>query len=142
MADAESNLHACRRDRITTILVVEDENQIRLVVSDFLRECGFRVVASMTADHAVELLQNGALKMDLIFSDIRMPGKMNGWDLARWARNNRPDLPIILATGDTGFGNSDCNQGLADLVLAKPYSLHRLAEKIREMAGLSQCGTL
>ncbi len=63
---------------------MDDEFLIRMAVSDFLQECGFKVVEAASADEAVQILQTNALVIDLVFSDVIMPGEMDGWtrDLA------------------------------------------------------------
>jgi PleD family two-component response regulator len=74
------------------ILVVEDEVLIRCLICDDLREAGFVVVEAENADEASSYLASGA-PVDLIFSDVHMPGSMDGLDLARRIRNERPCLP-------------------------------------------------
>src|SRR5712671_256882 len=79
-----------------TILVVEDEVIIRMVISAYLRDCGYKVVEAANADEAVIVLQNPDITVEVVFSDIEMPGSMDGFALARWVRANRPGLDVIL----------------------------------------------
>lgn len=79
-----------------TVLVVEDEVLLRLVISEYLRDCGYRVVEATNADEAIVVLQQPQLAVDVIFSDIEMPGSMDGFGLAQWARSHRPGLDVIL----------------------------------------------
>jgi DNA-binding NtrC family response regulator len=113
-----------------TVLVVDDEPAIRGVVCEFLKDCGFNPVAAENADRAVALIEGG-LRVDLVFSDVRMPGARDGYGLARWILENRPDLPLILATGDLGKANAAA--GLTGIeTFAKPYDFDAAARKIRD----------
>lgn len=112
--------------RRLTVLVVDDEPAIRGVLCEFLKECGFDALSAETADQALALIQGGVL-IDLVFSDVRMPGGMDGCALARWILENRPALPVILTTGD--LGKSDA--GLSGVeVFAKPYDFDAAVRKI------------
>src|SRR4030095_13624415 len=89
------------KERCPAILVVEDEVLIRLVISDYLRECGFKVYEAGTAAEAVEVLEFDLACMYLVSIDIRWPGAMNGFALAEWAKTTRPGLPVIHTSGDS-----------------------------------------
>jgi CheY-like chemotaxis protein len=112
------------------VLVVEDEVLIRLSVADYLRDCGFRVLEAAHADEAVAILEHGQDPVDVVFSDINMPGSMNGFELARWIRANRPGICVILASGvpqKAKIAKDICEDG----VLAKPYDHQDLVSRIR-----------
>lgn len=81
-----------------TVLVVEDEALLRLIIVDELQEAGFDVVEASDGSEALDAL-NSCDGIDLLFTDIRMPGPLNGWDVAEQARNMRPGIPVIYATG-------------------------------------------
>lgn len=118
-----------------TILLVEDEPLIRLGVADYLRECGFRVLEAGNADDAIAILtaDNPEFRIDVVFSDVRMPGRLDGFALARWVRENRPGLPILLGSGDAKkaeVARELCEeQGLFE----KPYDLGKLVIRLRTM---------
>jgi CheY-like chemotaxis protein len=100
MADDARAIHLPDpQERTPTILVVDDEVLIRMAVSDFLQECGFKVLEAGTAAEAIEMIQSRQSAIDLVFSDVRMPGDMDGFGLAKWIRTNA-GLPVILASGD------------------------------------------
>src|SRR5512139_614094 len=80
------------------VLVVEDDVLVRTVLAAYLRECGFDVVEAGSADEAIRVLEAG-IRVDIVFSDVNMPGSMDGFGLARWLRRERPGLKIILTTG-------------------------------------------
>ena len=81
-----------------TILVVEDDVLVRNVVAAYLRECGFDVIEANGADEAVHVLQ-ADVRVDIVFSDVNMPGSMDGFGLAQWVRRERPWLRVILTSG-------------------------------------------
>ena len=93
-------------DRTPTILVVEDEFLIRAMLSDYLQECGFKVLEASSADEAVGIIENVDVVIDLVLTDIRMPGAMDGFGLAQWVRTNQPNMPVILASGDANKADS------------------------------------
>ena len=66
-----------------TVLVVDDEPAIRGVVCEYLRDCGMNPIAAENADQAMALITEGT-SIDLVFSDVRMPGTLDGFGLARW----------------------------------------------------------
>lgn len=96
-----------------------------LVVSALEAE-GHQVTLCHTADEAVVLLQGGA-GFDVLFTDVVMPGSMNGMDLVKWCRVHRPELPALVATGYA--------ERLSDVpvrVLRKPYDLDALLGALQE----------
>ena len=117
------------RNDAPTILVVEDERMIRLDVADGLREFGFHVYEACDGVEALQIL--GQTSVNLVFSDVQMPGKLDGFDIARHVRLSQPQVSIILTSG---FVRSDAAPpDLADLapLVAKPYDLDRLVERFR-----------
>lgn len=113
------------------VLVVDDEPVIRAVLCEFLRDCGFQPLAVASADEAVRLLER-RVAIDLVFSDVRMPGELDGYGLARWILENRPELPILLATGDLGKVNAAAELRGAE-IMSKPYEFDMAVRKIRDM---------
>ncbi len=113
-----------------TVLVVDDEPAIRGVLCEFLRDCGLNPVSAENSDQAVEIIK-ARTDIDLVFSDVRMPGRLDGCGLARWILENRPELPVILATGDLGKANAAA--GLSGIeTFAKPYDFDAAVKKIRD----------
>lgn len=86
------------RNPVTTILMVEDEPFIREFVRDEFVDAGFDVVVASSADEAVAILEN-RLDIQLVFTDIDMPGTMNGLKLASTVRDRWPPIHIIITTG-------------------------------------------
>jgi signal transduction histidine kinase/ActR/RegA family two-component response regulator len=115
-----------------TVLVVEDDSDVREVARDTLRAAGFAVVTADTANAAASLLESGA-RVDLLLSDVVMPGGMSGTALARFARRLRPDLPVLLMSGHTGESLEAHAPGEGEFALInKPFRHNDLVQRIAE----------
>jgi CheY-like chemotaxis protein len=115
-----------------TILVVEDDPDVRVFVSGQLRGLGYRVIEAADGPQAQRILESGE-PIDLLFTDVIMPGGMTGRQLAETARTRRPALKAVFTSGYTE--NSIVHQGKLDRgvsFLAKPFRRQDLAAKIRE----------
>lgn len=99
-----------------TILVVEDDVLVRLSVAETLRDEGHSVVEAANADEALAVLASSA-PLDLIMTDVNMPGSMDGVALARHVRSARPGLKVVVVSGRAPESARDA----ADAFLAKPY---------------------
>lgn len=128
-----SNAPARTAQRSPRILIVEDEVLLRFALSDDLQACGFDVVESGTAEEASGIIKNNPGDIDLVFSDIAMPGEMDGVGLAQWIHAYRPELPIILTSGDERRAASARQSCGRELFFPKPYDLERLVAQIRAM---------
>ena len=111
-----------------TVLIVDDEPAIRGFLYDYLSECGFNPVAVESGDAAVKLLESGQT-IDLVFSDVRMPGTLDGFGLARWVMEHRPGLPVLLASGDLGKTNA-MRELVGAEILPKPYDFDMVVRKM------------
>ena len=115
----------------STILLVEDEFLIRDYVADHLRDLGFAVFAVGDASQAIELLAAGA-PVNLVFTDITLPGQVDGIGLAQWVREQRPTLPVILTSGGHNAARA-AELGNGELFVVKPYDLEVLVEHFRRL---------
>lgn len=113
-----------------TILVVEDEPLLRLALQEVLSDAGFAVVEADCVAQAVEMVLAPQRTIDLVFSDIRMPGAMNGMQLADWIRERYPGVPVLLTSGYSDKGMTQKYP-----FMPKPYDFGILVEKIRAMLG-------
>jgi CheY-like chemotaxis protein len=115
-----------------TILVVEDNAEVREVTVKRLDMLGYRVLKAENGPAAIKLLETTE-KIDLMFSDVMMPGGMSGFDLARWVRANRPTIKVLLTSGFTGEIAKDGEAAVDNVeVLRKPYAIAELARAVRE----------
>ena len=118
-----------------TVLLAEDDERVREVAAETLREAGFQVVAVADGQEALARLAREE-RIGVLFSDIIMPGGLNGIELARAARRMRPDLPVLLATGYAGAAGDGEDHGFE--VLAKPYDLAELVRRIAALAAAAE----
>jgi CheY-like chemotaxis protein len=109
------------------VLVVEDELMLLEVVAAELEDAGFTVAQATTAESALDLIAGGT-EIDILFTDIRLPGAMDGWQLAEAARRLRPGLPIIYATG---FSQTQPRLAEGSLFFTKPYRAQAIIDAIR-----------
>jgi CheY-like chemotaxis protein len=123
-----------RTKRQETILVVEDEADVRTIATRFLGAVGYRVVAAASAHEALDLLIANP-EVDLLFSDVVLGSGMDGIELAHEARRIRPELAILLASGyrgPAGKGHDDRPDEPFEL-LHKPYRREQLVAAIRRV---------
>ena len=116
-----------------TILVVEDDANVRVTVVDMLTELGYHVLKAADAQSALSVLESG-VHIDLLFSDVVMPGPMRSVDMARRAREMLPALEVLFTSGYTE--NAIVHGGRLDAgvaLISKPYRRDALARKVRSM---------
>lgn len=111
-----------------TILVVEDNAEVHELVSMTLSDLGYRVLSASSGPAALDIVRGGE-PLDLLFSDVMMPGGMNGFELVRAARLLRPELKALLTSGYSGA--RDDLDAPAVPILVKPYERATLAQQIR-----------
>jgi signal transduction histidine kinase/CheY-like chemotaxis protein len=121
-----------------TILVVEDEPDVRALACEFLRVTGYSVLQARNGFEALDILARDSHAIHLVLSDIVMP-KMGGAELARRLKTVRPDTKLLLMSGYSEYTHSPGSHHLSqDLILPKPFSRSSLVEKVREaLAGSS-----
>lgn len=112
------------------LLVVEDDDDVREVTLQRLEALGYAVEPARSAAEAIEVLTSG-LKIDLIFSDIQMPGGQSGIDLANWAKDKCPEVKVVLTTGFAG-DRADAIAYANIAILHKPYTKRQLATTLAE----------
>jgi PAS domain S-box-containing protein len=110
------------------ILVVEDDAKVRRMVVTTLRELGYETLEAECGAAGLEVLRSDGASIDLLFTDVVMPGGMSGLDLARKAQENRPDLRVLLTSG---FSEQQAAGGSGFPLLTKPYRKVQLAQALR-----------
>ena len=110
------------------VLLVEDDDEVASTVAEMLAKLGYAVTRTASAEEALGSL-NGGLTIDVVFSDVMMPGGMNGVDLARVLRAHRQDLPILLTSANVDAANALATE-LGVQILRKPYRLIDLSNAL------------
>ena len=118
-----------------SVLLVEDEVMISNLVADCLTAAGFTVHEVTTADEALRYIKSGA-DIDVLFTDINLPGRINVAELAAHARELRPEMPIVYASGR--FKLSDISPLVPrSLFLSKPYDPEDVCALLTRLTGAS-----
>src|SRR5471032_1861331 len=116
-----------------TILVVEDNVDVRVTVVELLEQSGYTVLTAEDGDRAMQALQGG-VRPDLIFTDVVMPGRIKSIDLAEWARAQLPPVPVLFTSGHTRDLLSGNHLLSPDIhLLSKPYSPEALTQRVRRV---------
>jgi CheY-like chemotaxis protein len=123
--------HVPDRDGSGCVLVVEDDTEVAALVQDMLRNLGYDVIHAASAEAALGALANGR-QLDLIVSDIMMPGGTSGIELAREVKRRRPGLPILLTSGYAERNRSEAIE-MGIPVLAKPYGIDDLRATLTQV---------
>ncbi|MBB4189240.1 PAS domain S-box-containing protein [Sinorhizobium terangae] len=113
-----------------TILLVDDNELVRTYAATQLANLGYKLVPASNGQQALDALR-GTTDIDLLFTDVVMPGRLSGLDLAQEARIIRPNLPILFTSGYADNGQGDLGFGIH--FLRKPYRASELAVKVRLM---------
>lgn len=120
-----------------TVLVVDDEPSVRMLVTDMMEELGYTVIEAADSIAGLKILQSD-IRIDLLISDVGLPGGINGRQMADAARPSRPTLKVLFITGyaeNSVIGNGHLAPGMQ--VMTKPFSLDALAAKVRQLADAS-----
>ena len=116
-----------------TVMVVDDEPTVRMLVAEILHELGYQCIEASDGVTGLKLLQSGA-RIDLLVTDVGLPGGMNGRQMADAARLDRPDLKVLFITGyaeNAVVGNGHLDPGMH--VMTKPFAMEALGGRIREL---------
>ena len=117
----------------SVVLVVDDEPDVRLVVRDILSDLGYTILEAETGRAGLDIVTSG-VHIDLLLTDVGLPGGMNGRQLADAARQHRPDLKVLFITGyaeNVAIGNNRMEQGMQ--VMVKPFALEMLAIRVQSI---------
>jgi CheY-like chemotaxis protein len=122
-----------RAEQGETVLVVDDEPTVRMLVTEVLEELGYAAIEAADSASGLKVLQSD-VRVDLLITDVGLPGGMNGRQMADAGRERRPDLKVLFITGyaeNAVVGNGHLEPGMA--VLTKPFVVETLGVRIREM---------
>jgi len=144
VAQSEDLLAAIERSPVTggseTILVVEDDAEVRATAIEMLGELGYRVLKAHDAASALHIIESG-LSIDLLFTDVVMPGTLKSPELARKAKERQPHIAVLFTSGYTE--NAIVHGGRLDAdvdLLPKPYARDALARKVRQVLAKAKQG--
>jgi DNA-binding NtrC family response regulator len=111
--------------------VVENDQQVREAAVQLLEDLGYITAWAVDATGALKLIEDDPDRFDVVFSDVVLPGPMDGIDLLREVRQRVPSLPVIMATGYSGVLTESGSETFE--LLRKPYSIEALSQLIRKV---------
>jgi CheY-like chemotaxis protein len=115
-----------------TLLVVEDDDDVRDLAVNVLRDEGYRVLQAANGGVAMVMLDQD-LPIDLLFTDVVMPGGPDGFELADLAKRRRPELKVLYTTGYSGLARASGDIALHGKILSKPYRPAEITREVREL---------
>jgi CheY-like chemotaxis protein len=117
--------------RQPVVLVVEHDVLVRLTIADYLRDARYEVIEAANAGEALEVFVSGKL-VDVIFTDVQMPGAMDGLMLVLWVYEHHPHVQVLVTSGK---GDAALSSGLIadDAFFAKPYRLEAVAARVHAL---------
>jgi CheY-like chemotaxis protein len=115
------------------VLIVEDEFLLRMHAVDMIQAAGFEVVEAANADQAIDILETRP-DITVVFTDIQIPGSMDGLKLAQAIRGRWPPIKIVATSGRVNVAEADLPEG--GRFLPKPYSPQQIAGVLRELIGM------
>jgi len=114
-----------------TVLVVDDEELVREMAATFLSMTGYHVIEASSADEAVDVLDR-TTAVDVVFTDLRMPGRLDGIGLARWVRDHRPQTRVLITSGYTSRAQQVVEVSNSPLI-PKPYRPEDVVQRVRAL---------
>jgi two-component system, response regulator PdtaR len=117
--------------RQPVVLVVEDDVLVRFAIADYLRNACYAVIEAANANEALEVFASGVI-VNAVFTDVQMPGAMDGLTLVRWVYEHHPHVQVLVASGKS---DAAVSSGLIadDAFFAKPYRLEAVGARIRSL---------
>jgi CheY-like chemotaxis protein len=115
------------------VLVIDDEPTVRMLVTEVLEDLGYTAIEAADGPSGLKVLRSN-VRIDLLVTDVGLPGGMNGRQVADAARVGRPSLKVLFITGyaeNAVVGNGHLDPGMA--VLTKPFVMEALASRVREL---------
>ena len=132
-ADVPEELDAADAGHGETVLVIDDEPTVRMLMVEVLEEAGYTAIEARDGPAGLKILRSD-VRIDLLITDVGLPGGMNGRQVADAARTTRPDLKVLFVTGyaeNAVIGNGHLDAGME--VITKPFVMAALGNKVREM---------
>jgi len=114
------------------VFIVEDEEAIRQLLEDALTEGGFEVALASTGDEAMAMLEAKGADFSALITDINLPGKFSGWEVARHAREIKDTLPVIYMSG--GSGHDWASKGVPQSqLMPKPFAVAQVVLAVTQL---------
>ncbi len=137
MADGEAGLQG---EALVEVLVVEDDQLVQGLVEEALSEGGFQASMAATGEEAVTLLQSDKEKYRALVTDIHLLGRLDGWEVAKRARELNPELPVVYMTG--AAGDQWASHGVPNsILLHKPFAPAQIVTAVSQLLNAGNAPT-
>jgi CheY-like chemotaxis protein len=116
-----------------TVLVVDSEIIVRMTLGEYLRSCGYRVIEAASGEEALKVLKDSDLPIDMALTEVELRGEIDGFQLAAWIRNRRPQIGVILAGTPKRAAKAAgdlCEDGP---MMSKPYDPQLVVDRIKRL---------
>jgi CheY-like chemotaxis protein len=116
-----------------TVLVVDSEIIVRMTLGEYLRSCGYKVIEAASGEEALTVLKDSDLPVDMTLTEVELRGEIDGFQLAAWIRNRRPQIGVILAGTPTRAAKAAgdlCEDGP---LMSKPYDPQMVVDRIKRL---------
>ncbi|MGY8706084.1 response regulator [Bradyrhizobium sp. 18BD] len=113
-----------------SVLLVEDDPLIREFVVEALRDAGYHVIHASTGEEALDWCKRHVA--DVLVTDVRLPGKLDGWQIAEHCRESHPELPVIYITG---YSPTTPHPVPGSRIVKKPFHPHEIVRTVQELSG-------
>jgi len=116
-----------------TVLIVDSEIVVRMTLGSYLRSCGYKVIEAADGEEALIVLQDDDLPIDAVLAEVALRGKVDGFGLASWIRDRRPQVAVILAATPTRAAKAAgdlCEEGPT---MSKPYDHQLVLDRIKRL---------
>ncbi|MBV9330957.1 MAG: response regulator [Alphaproteobacteria bacterium] len=123
--------YSAARKRKPAILLVDSEAPIRMALSGFLQDCGFKIFETSSAAETLKILKDSAVPLDLVLADVHLPGKIDGFQLAASIRSSYPHIEVMLVAGDANKAKRAEQLCAEEPFFAKPYDLRHVVRVLR-----------
>jgi CheY-like chemotaxis protein len=121
--------------RQPSLLIVDSEAPLRMALSGYLQDCGFKVFEAASAKEACAMLEKSGVPIDLVLADVALPGVMDGFALAGWIRSRKPEVQVVLAASDASKTKRAEELCENEPFFAKPYDLKQVMRALRTALG-------
>jgi CheY-like chemotaxis protein len=124
------------------VLVVEDEALTRKLVAESLRKAGFEVEEAETGEEAVGLIRDHPERFEALVTDLQMPGRLDGSEVAAAIRQQLPDIPVVIASGRPELFQESWHRELGYGLVSKPFRASELIELVRHLSRMGELAGL
>ena len=121
-----------------TVLAVDDDESLILILARELEDCGYKVVCAFSGQQAIAVFRQQSADIDLLITDIRLGGEIDGWDVAEEVRAINPNLPIIYVTG---FFTKAHREVVGGVTVMKPYRASTVIDLIEKLGVNAKSGS-